>query len=200
MISLLGFFKKKQHVDKEKDLLNCVVIRKGEEQNTFFVSPLKWISNYENSYVWDFILIDIIYNLLKSFPFATEVRFNQYSEILRDIEGYKICDLKRNGDYLSNIFYSNEGVKKDILIELKRGMDIWSYDGLLSFYGLNSKISNYCIIDSAILDASILKIEPCNDGNALLIKISEETINEQNLYKSLNDILSTYGFKLKSEL
>jgi hypothetical protein len=199
-ISVLGISKKKQYVEKAIAILDCVVIKRGKEQNSFLLSPPKWISNYNNRYVWEFIVIDIIYSLLRGFSFATEIRFNQYSELLKDIKGYKTCNLKRDGNNLTNIFYSNEGVKKDILVELKKGMDIWSYDGLVSFYGVNSKISDECILDTAILDASVLKIEPCNDGNALLIRISEKIITEQHLYKSLVDILSAYGISLESEL
>jgi len=198
--SVLGNSKKKQQGEKATEGLEYVVIKRSNEQNSFLLSPPKWISNYYNRYVWEFALIDIIYGLLNGFPFAAEVRFDQYSELLSDIKGYKMCNLLRNIDYTTKIFYSNEGVKKDILVELKKGMDIWSYDGLLSFYGFCSKISDEgSSFDTKVLDTSIISIEPCNDGNALLIRINEYLVTVQQLSEKLNYILSSYGIQLESE-
>lgn len=113
------------------------------------------------------------------------------------LKGYCAFSLESDGNNATKIFYSNEGAKKDILVELKKGMDIWSYDGLLTFYGVNSIINNNLLMNRKLLDTSILVIEPCNDGDALLFKIVEELLTEQQLIDKLSDILSAYNIKLE---
>lgn len=198
MFSISG---KKQHSEKAKDGLEYVVIKRGTGQNSFMLCPPKWINNYFNGYIWDYAVVDVIYELLKGIPFAAEVRFEQYWELLSDIKGYQTLDMKKDSnDVYSKVIFSNGGVKKDILVEMMKGMDIWSYDGILKLYGVGSEISVGNNLDAALLDNFKVTIEPCNDGSDLLIRIGERFITVQQFYEKLTDIFSIYGIRLEGGL
>lgn len=191
---------KKKQTDRAIEDLEYVVIKRGKENDVVLLSPPKWINKYRNGYIWEYIVVDTIYNLLKGFTSAVEIKFEQYSEQLNDIVGYKVYSLKRDSKSTSKIFYSIGGVKKDIIIELKKGMDIWSYDGLLTFYVVETTICDESNLNKIISDHTVLTIEPCNDGNDLQFRFNKNFITDQQLTNKVEEVLEAYRIGLKREI
>jgi hypothetical protein len=199
------FSKKVKKVKNKIEKLNCVILRRIINSNTFLLSTPKRKNEYFNGYIWDFIIVDVIYGLLNDVSFVAEIRAERYSELLGDLAGYQVYNLKKDGvSFNTKALISYKGVRKDLLVEMVKGIDIWSYDKILTLYGFDSQvISDSCSdaeIDSAVTEKFLIAIEPCNDGDDLLIKISNNIITTEQLSNKLAETLSMYGLSLEYQL
>ena len=152
-------------------------------------------SNFNNSYLWNYIQRDILAVLLKDSSVCVEIFDSQKMEILK---GYldKLYTFSDTSNEKVYIFCEKADLR--LLTELIEGTDTWSYAGLLKIYACQKGYFSDDSIKINDLDY-YFKIEPFGDNLGISISVNKElgTPFKEAIIERIQSVTDAYKLELK---
>jgi len=132
----------------------------------------KYEQKYENSYIWNFIQNDIVYELCKNKRVIIEINDFEFNSIYDDYPRIKLSEGETNS-FNKNLI-NLECINKEIILDFLEGTSIWDYADIINFYCYESNNFNdgmFKFIEKDGLEKSnyFAKIFPTGDNLGLSI-------------------------------
>lgn len=165
--------------------ITAVVLEKISE-NEYILVKEKLRCQYENIYLWKYILRDALLSILADFDVCICVEESSERENLK--QDFEMYEYKEDGDNLWLFCHDITAYTATILLEEYEG--IWEYDGTLHFYakekGKNEETEDtlkYQVKISSLKDSLGLKIV-CSENFAV------------DMIKRIKNVTNSYRLKL----
>ncbi|MHB9131589.1 MAG: hypothetical protein ACYDBB_10945 [Armatimonadota bacterium] len=176
--------------------LNIAIVEESHNDTlTYEIFLEELLKAYTNKYIWNYVLIDIIYNLLTGIEMYVAIKGKSFSDLYLD-EAVGPVESSFFDKTTETLILHYEKVNAEIIVDTIVGTGIFSFDQVLEFAGYQQYHS---ATDWATLvnhDDRVIAVCPQNDGEGLGIRVNENLTDKTLVLKKIQAACSKYGVTL----